>query len=119
MIVQAVRELGYTAHAMADLYPGGADEDVSDVTWIADADRRSLVVLTKDERIVRHADEQEALRRSTLRVFAIANQNLTGAEMARYLRANMDRIVQRSRRPGPFVDVIYRNSVERRWPTDR
>jgi len=34
--------------------------------------------LTKDERIVRDPENQEALDQSTLRVFAIANQHLTG-----------------------------------------
>lgn len=72
--------------------------------------------MTKDERIVRNADEQEALVNSHLRVFAIANQHLTGPEMAEYLTTNINRIVQRSRKRGPFVEVVYRDRVERRWP---
>jgi len=74
------------------------------------------VALTKDERIVRHAENQEALAASDLRVFAIANQNLTGPEMLSYFETNVHRILQRSRKRGPFVNVVYRDSVERRWP---
>ena len=74
------------------------------------------MALTKDERIVRHAENQAALVNSQLRVFAIANQHLTGPQMVEYFRTNVNRILLRSRKRGPFVDVIYRESVERRWP---
>jgi hypothetical protein len=49
-------------------------------------------------------------------VFAIANQNLAGPEMAQYLTTNINRIYLRSRKRGPFVDVAYRDRVDRRWP---
>lgn len=101
---------------MADVYPGGEDERVADARWIADADDAEWVALTKDERIFRNPEEQDALVRSHLRIFAITNQHLTGPEMAARLTTNIDRIVQRSRKRGPFVDVVYRESVERRWP---
>lgn len=101
---------------MADVYPDGADEAAPDTQWIADADAAGWVALTKDRRIVRDAENQEALAVSTLRVFAIANRNLPGPEMLGYFETNVNRIVQRSRRRGPFVDVVYRDRVERRWP---
>jgi hypothetical protein len=102
---------------MADVYPDGEDERVADARWIADADRAGWVALTKDERIFRNPREQDALVRSRLRVFAIANQHLTGDAMVAYLETNIHRIVQRSRKRGPFTDIVYRDSVERRWPT--
>jgi PIN like domain len=34
---------------------------------------------------------------------------------ARY-RTNLHRIVQRCRKPGPYVDVVHRDRIERRWP---
>jgi hypothetical protein len=49
-------------------------------------------------------------------VFAIANKHLTGPEMAAYLTTNINRIHLRSRKRGPFVDVVYRDRVDRRWP---
>jgi hypothetical protein len=118
VVPEALRARGFTVHTMADVYPGGEDERVVDARWIADADAAGWVALTKDERISRNAQEQDALVRSALRVFAIANQHLTGPEMAAYLTTNINRIVQRSRKRGPFVDVVYRESVERRWPRD-
>ena len=88
---EAVRALGFTVHTMAEVYPRGEDERVIDARWIADADRAGWVALTKDERIVRNAEDD-------------------------YLETNINRIVRRSRRSGPFVDVVYRDGVERRWP---
>lgn len=101
---------------MATVYPDGEDEHVEDIRWIKDANDAGWVVLTKDERITRYPQEQDALVKSTLRVFAIGNQHLTGPEMGAYLTTNIHRIVQRSRKPGPFVDVVYRDEVKRRWP---
>ncbi len=101
---------------MADVYPLGHDQGVTDEQWISDADAANWVDLTKDERITRYAAEQAALTSSTLRVFAIGNQNLTGPVMVEYFATNVNRIIQRSRKAGPFVDVVHRSGVERRWP---
>jgi hypothetical protein len=46
-------------------------------------------------RITRYPKEQEALVRSTLRVFAIGNQHLTGPQMAAYYVGNINRIILR------------------------
>jgi hypothetical protein len=116
MVPEALRRLGVVVHTMAEVYPGGEDERVPDDRWIRDADSAGWVALTKDERITRDAESQEVLARSRLRVFAIANQHLTGPEMAEYLTTNINRIHLRSRKRGPFVDVVYRDRVERRWP---
>lgn len=72
------------------------------------------MALTKDVNIIR--DHEPALRVSTLRVFALDNANITGDEMARRYETNLHRIVQRARKHGPYVDVVHRDRVERRWP---
>jgi hypothetical protein len=116
VVADAIRAIGHVVHTMAEVYPSGRDEKVKDVEWIRDVDRAGWVVLTKDECITRYPEEQEALVRSTLRVFAIGNQHLTGPQMAAYYVANINRIIQRSRKRGPFVEIVYPGSVERRWP---
>src|SRR5207244_3926566 len=108
-------ELGHVVHTMAEVYPG-RDEEVKDVEWIRDVAQAGWVAFTKDERITRYPEEQDALASSNLRVFAIGNQRLTGPQMAAYYLANIHRIVQRSRKQGPFVDIVHPASVERRWP---
>jgi hypothetical protein len=64
-------------------------------------------------------DHEQALRSSTLRVFALDNANIAGDEMAQRFQVNLHRIVQRTRKPGPFVDVVHKDRVERRWPRQR
>ncbi|HMC43567.1 MAG TPA: hypothetical protein VKI20_11205 [Acidimicrobiales bacterium] len=114
IVAHALRSLGHMVQTMAEVY--GEDLAVSDVRWMGDADAAGWVALTKDERITRRPNEQEALAASRLRVFAIGNQHLTGPEMAQYYVTNINRILRRCRKPGPFVDVVYRDSVVRRWP---
>jgi hypothetical protein len=116
IVAGAIRALGYVVYSMADVYPDGEDQRVADAQWIAEADERGWVVLSKDERITRRPDEQAALAASQLRVFALGTQSMTGPEMAARYVANIHRMVQRSRKPGPFVDIVRPDSVERRWP---
>lgn len=105
---------GVVVVQMSALYPGGRDQFVGDDTWIADVSARGWVALTKDVAIVRA--HQDALRESTLAVFALSNANLTGPEMAERFRHNLHRILRQARKPGPFVDVVHADRVERRWP---
>ena len=39
IVADALRALGFVVHAMADVYPDGADQGIADTQWIADADR--------------------------------------------------------------------------------
>jgi len=48
-------------------------------------------------------------------VFALSNASLTGAQMAERYAVNLNRIVQRARRPGLYVYVVMPNRLERRW----
>lgn len=113
-VAAVFQDAGFDVVLMADLYPGGEDQWVSDDRWIAQVGAAGMVALTKDVSIVRaHTTTLEA---STLRVFALTNANITGAQMAERYRINLHRIVQRAHRPGPFVDVVCPSTVERRWP---
>jgi hypothetical protein len=114
LVPEVFRSGGFEVVLMADLYPGGEDQLVDDDRWIADVSARGWVALTKDTAIVRH--HESALRRSTIRAFALSNANIVGAEMAARYEANLHRIVRRARKPGPFVDVVHKDRLERRWP---
>lgn len=114
LVPDVFRSAGFEVVLMADLYPGGTDQDVPDDQWIADVSTRGWVALTKDANLVRH--HRPALEASTVRVFALDNANVSGEEMARRFEANLHRIVQRARKPGPFVDIVHKDRVERRWP---
>ncbi|MCC5954246.1 MAG: hypothetical protein JJU45_19315 [Acidimicrobiia bacterium] len=107
------RDAGYEVILMSELYPDGEDQGVGDDRWISDVSGLGLVALTKDVAIVRA--HRGALEASRLQVFALSNANLTGPEMAERFRYHLNRIVHRSRKPGPFVDVLGPRRIERRW----
>ena len=117
MVAEAIRARGYEALPMADVYPDGTDQRTTDPEWIRRADREGWVALTKDPSIVR--DHRDVLAETTLRVFAFNNASLTGQEMADRLGYNFNRILQRAKKPGPYVWIIKPNGLQRRWPKDQ
>ena len=117
MVAEAIRARGYEALPMADVYPDGTDQRTTDPEWIRRADREGWVALTKDPSIVR--DHRDVLAETTLRVFAFNNASLTGQEMADRLDYNFNRILQRAKKPGPYVWIIKPNGLQRRWPKDQ
>ena len=74
------------------------------------------VASTKDYSIIR--DHSDVLAETTLRVFAFNNANVTGPELVGRLEINFNRILQRARKPGPYVWVITPRGLQRRWPPD-
>ncbi len=98
---------------MADLYPDGLDQRISDDQWIADVSAIGHVALTKDTNLIRN--HRPALERSTLRLFAIDTAKLTGPEMAERIDCHLDRILLRARKPGPYAYVIHKKDLELRW----
>ncbi|MCY3891721.1 MAG: hypothetical protein OXF65_00310, partial [Acidimicrobiaceae bacterium] len=44
------------------------------------------------------------------------NANISGAEMAIRLDRHLNRILRRAAKPGPFVYVIGKEGLQRRWP---
>lgn len=99
---------------MADVYPGGADQRITDPEWIARADEEGWVALTKDYSIIR--DHSDVLAETALRVFALNNANVTGHELVRRLDYNFNRILRRATKPGPYVWVITPHGLQFRWP---
>ncbi|MCU1396214.1 MAG: hypothetical protein JWM34_4642 [Ilumatobacteraceae bacterium] len=113
-VADAIRARGHQVLPMVDVYPNGADQRVGDDEWIARASSEGWIALTKDYSIVR--DHADALARSTLRMFALSNSNLTGPQMAERYVLHLDRILQRAKEPGPYVDTVMAIGLERRWP---
>ncbi len=113
LIAEAIRARGYKALPMVEVYPKGADQRVSDPEWIRRADMEGWVALTKDMLIVR--DHHEVLAATRLRVFAFNNANLTGTEMVDRLDACFNQILEKAKKPGPYLWVIAANGLKLRW----
>jgi hypothetical protein len=116
LVANAIRERGYEALPMADVYPHGEDQRVPDDVWILRAHDEGWVALTKDYAIIR--DHVETLATTTLRVFSLNSANLTGPQMVDRFDQHLNRILQRASKPGPYIYVVTSNGLERRWPPD-
>lgn len=113
-VANAIRARGYRVMPMVEVYPGGADQLVTDDEWIKRASDNGWIALTKDYSMIR--DHEGTLAASTLQVFALSNANLTGPAMADRYAMHLNRIVQRSAKPGPYVYVVTAGGLELRWP---
>ena len=112
-VAAALRKAGQDVTLMAEVYPHDGQR-VGDDEWIRDVSDRGWIALTKDTSIIR--DHTVALEHSDLRLFALPNANLTGEQMGERFVRNLNRILQRARHAGPFVDVVHPDHLERRWP---
>lgn len=113
-----LREAGLIVHTLADIYGEQRAQETSDVEWITLAAAREYVVLCKDDRIRRNPAELEALTQGAVRAFCITNAQLTKEEMAGYFIEHRHRIIQRSRKPGPYVIGVYKDRLTPLWPAE-
>jgi predicted nuclease of predicted toxin-antitoxin system len=104
-----VRTMGCTALTKLEVF---GRRTVEDTEWIAWADARGLVVLTKDDAIRRRPLERAALANSTLRVFCLTNANLTKAEQVSRFERLWPAILRRCEEPGPFVCGVYADRLQ-------
>jgi hypothetical protein len=87
---------------MAELYPE-TEEFVADEVWIREATAQGLVILMKDDAIRRKPAEQAAVLESGARALVATNASLTSREYAELFVENRFRIIQRARKPGPYI----------------
>jgi hypothetical protein len=105
LLPDALRALGFVVHTMRSVYGPHAEETVSDVVWLEQAGRAGWVALTKDEAI-----------RRRVRAFCLTNANLTGEQQRDRFLANINCMIQRSRRPGPWICAVYERQLVQIWP---
>jgi predicted nuclease of predicted toxin-antitoxin system len=97
----ALRDAGIAFVAHRDVFA----DNTPDEAWIAEAGRRSWVVLTRDQGIRRRPNELQAVRAARLHLFALTSGNLSAAETAALVvRAwpAMQRAVSSHRPPALF-----------------
>ncbi len=114
---EGLRSAGYVVHTMWSFYGPGAEQPIEDVRWITEGARKDWILITRDEKIRYVRVEREAIEQSGARVFRVLSSARDARTQLAWLLNNMNRIIQRSRKPGPFVDVVHKNRVQRQWPT--
>jgi hypothetical protein len=112
----ALREAGLTIRTLADVYGEQAAQEIDDATWLALAGQHGWVVLCKDDHIRRRPAELQALTDGNVRLFCLTNAQLTFADQTEWFLVNRYRIIQASRKPGPYVYGVYRDRIAKLWP---
>jgi len=115
-LATALRELGLTVHTMASAYGEARAQELSDEVWLADAGSRNWIVLLKDDAIRRRPAERDALIRAGVRAFCLTNAQLRAEEQTKRFVDNINRILQRARKRGPYIYGVYEGRLERLWP---
>lgn len=112
-----IRKLGFVVHTLASVYGEGRAQRVSDAAWLKRAGRQGWVVLTKDDAIRRRPAEMQAFVAAGVRVFCLTTASLRAEEQAGRFVDNINRIVQRARKPGPYIYGVYAKEVRLIWPS--
>ena len=114
LLPDALRALGFAVHTMRSVYGPDAEETVPDVVWLEQAGRAGWVA--QDDAIRRRPVELQALAANGVRAFCLTNANLTGEQQRDRFLANINRMIQRSRRPGPWICAVYERQLVQIWP---
>lgn len=91
-------------------------QTVDDTAWIKDAAAAWQIILTKDNSIRRNLLEKRAMRDNKARGFCLGNAQVSGEEFRRIYLLHLNRIIQRSRKPGPYMYGVYPDGVRLLWP---
>jgi hypothetical protein len=95
---------------MFEVYPED-EQNVQDVEWLRKCADKGWVALHKNPEIHKNKFEKAVLLDGGVRSFVITRGGLSGPEMAARYVANMNRIIQHSRKPGPYAYGVYPNAV--------
>ena len=80
---------------------------VADEVWMARADAEGWIAVCKDDKIRRRTGERELMSRGTLRVFCLANGNVTRDEMIAWLTEAHPALLKQAPEPGPWMLGVY------------
>ncbi len=114
-VPQALRDAGWTLRTHHEVY-GERDEEVADVEWLEFCGREDLPVLTKDRRIRYRPAEIDAVRRFSVRAFAVTGGSLRATEQAARVNRSRQRIEEACADAGPFVYAVHADRVVRVFP---
>jgi PIN like domain len=119
----ALRGLGYEANTLRTLFTEQTAQKMHDAVWLEYAQANGYVCLTKNQ-LHRESDERvlKALEHRETRCFCLMHRKLTIAGQVECFMVNAARIVQRSRKKGPYLYGVYmwpKPHVALLWPKTR
>ncbi len=113
---EAIQLRGYPVHTLRSVYGEVRASEIGDEEWIPEAAALGRLLLTKDDSIRRFAPARLAAEVSGARIFCLPNAQLTTAQIRERFLTNLNRIVQRGRRPGPYMFAVDRDGLRLLWP---
>lgn len=116
LLPDALQQAGLTAHTLASVYGEDEAQKTKDEVWLQVAGEREWVVLTKDDAIRRRPVELAAVEEHSVKMFCLTNANLRGEQQRERFLTNIHRIIQRSRKKGPWICGVYEKRIVQIWP---
>lgn len=107
-IAKTLRDLGYTTHTLADVYGPQRAERVKDPRWIRRSANEGWVGVTRDDL----RPWRGVIVEARARIFRIGRAAKNTDLQAKWIMNNINRIVQRARKPGPWMYVVRENTLE-------
>ena len=113
---EAIQARGYEVETLRSVYGEAGAQKVADVKWIREAAAKGQLILTKDDGIRRNALEQRAMRRAKAKGCCLPSGHMKTDEMRSRFLDNLNRIIQRGGKPGPYVYGVYVDHLKLLWP---
>jgi hypothetical protein len=112
----AITAAGYVGHTLRSRY--GSEEaarKVKDHEWVSDAAQAAWIILTKDD-IRRDELAFRAFVSHEAKVFFLPDRRVGRAEIHRRYLGQLDGILSRSSKPGPFMYAVHSTTLDLIYP---
>lgn len=111
-VPQALRKSG----AIVEFHDDHFAKDAKDTEWLPEVGKKGWIVLTKDAHIGKRTLERIAVTRAGIRMFVLASQNLSGADMAEIFKQAIRAMQEFAQaNPAPFIAKVYREGRVEEW----
>ena len=115
-LADVLRQRGFVVETLRSLYGEQRAQDIDDEEWIPECVGLGFVLLTKDDAIRRYPPARDAALAVAARIFCLPNASLDGPHIHERFLANLNRIVQRARHPGPYMYAVDPDGLRLLWP---
>jgi hypothetical protein len=118
-LAEAICARGYVVHTLRSIYGEERAQEIPDEEWIPEAAILNRVIFTKDDAIRRFPPARHAAFTSGAKIFCLPNAHMKTLQMQQRFLDNLNRILQRARKNGPFMYAVDARGLRLLWPTDR
>lgn len=107
-VAETLRDLGYTTYTLADVYGSQGAERVKDPRWIRRSANEGWIGVTRDDL----RPWRGVIVEARARIFRIGRAAKNTDLQTRWIMININRMVQRARKQGPWMYVVREKTLE-------